>query len=80
DLKDRVTSGVASIDVEALKEGGAEKVAEMRDRAAEFDGGEVADRAKELGHRAASGVKDLVGRVRNRLKHSESEQTASDHE
>lgn len=80
ELKGRVTSSVASIDVGSLREDGAKKVVQLRNRAADVDVSEVTDQAKALGHKAASGVKDLVGRFRNRFKGSKTKQTVSDHE
>lgn len=80
DLTDRVSQGVASIDVGSLREDGALKVAQLRERAAEVDLSEATDQAKEFGHKAASGVKGLVGRVRNRFKTGEPVQPALDRE
>ncbi len=80
ELEDRVTASAGSIDVASLREDGAQKVAQLRDRAAEVDVSEVTDQAKEFGHKAANGVKGLVGRVRSRIRGDEPAPTASDHE
>lgn len=71
ELKDRVSKGVSSIDVGSLREDGAVKVAELRERAANVDVGEIADQAKELGGKATSEMQGLVERVRGRFKRSE---------
>lgn len=71
ELKDRVSKGVASIDVESLREESAEKVAALRERAANVDVSDIADQAKELGSKASSGMQGLVERVRGRFKRSE---------
>ncbi|QUL38361.1 hypothetical protein [Erythrobacter sp. JK5] len=67
-MKDRVATGIAAIDVAALREEGGEKVARLRQRAAEIDVAEIGDQARELGARAVDGARDLAGQVRNKVK------------
>lgn len=60
---ERITSGVASIDVAALRQEGADKVAELRERAAAVEASDLADQAKEMGDKAITGARDLASKV-----------------
>lgn len=78
ELKDRVSEGVASIDVATLRQDGAEKVAELKDRVAQVDVSEIGDQAKELGDKAIGSARSFVGRVREKFKAEPQVETASD--
>lgn len=71
ELRDRVSESISSIDMGSMREDGAEKIAELRERAANVDVSEIADQAKEFGNKASTGMQGMVDRVRNRFKRSE---------
>ncbi|MEO0464843.1 MAG: hypothetical protein AAF127_17105 [Pseudomonadota bacterium] len=60
---ERISKGVSSVDIGAMRREGADKVAELRERAANIDTAELADQAKELGDKAMDGARDLAGKV-----------------
>ena len=60
---ERISKGVSSVDIGALRKEGADKVAELRERAANIDTGELTDQAKELGDKAIDGARDFAGKV-----------------
>ncbi|GMN14976.1 hypothetical protein MTsPCn7_27570 [Altererythrobacter sp. MTPC7] len=60
---DRISKGVSSIDVAALRKEGSDKVAELRERAANIDTADLSDQAKELGDKATDGARDLAGKL-----------------
>ena len=63
-LADRVTTGVASIDVAELRKDGAQKLAELRDRAAEIDAADIGQQIKGYGEKALEGARDLAEKIR----------------
>lgn len=60
---EHISKGVSSIDIGAMRKEGADKVAELRERAANIDTAELTDQAKELGDKAMDGARDLAGKV-----------------
>ena len=60
---ERISKGVSSVDFDAMRKEGSDKVAELRERAANIDTGELAGQAKELGDKAMDGARDLAGKV-----------------
>lgn len=59
---ERIGKGIASVDIGALRREGADKVAELRERAANVDTTDLTDQAKELGDKAIEGARDLAGK------------------